>query len=215
MSNKRKIFAFEEKFGFQEKSLFKLFFNKTQLFKLTNWSDSHNSWFNQILCHFYFRNIKRKNLFFTLNKAIEIYFPKWWFNHIPTHFFTQSRISIRSRAIFTFQNDDSTNSKKFVINSKDINKKPLFKLTIWSDSNESILPIHDSIKFCAIFTFAHINSKNLFSSSLKLINQNLLSKLMIQSNSNALFHSIKDFNQISCHFHFSKRWLHKFKEICY
>ena len=86
MSNKRKIFAFEEKFGFQEKSLFKLFFNKTQLFKLTNWSDSHNSWFNQILCHFYFRNIKRKILFFTLNKAIEIYFPKWWFNHIPTHF---------------------------------------------------------------------------------------------------------------------------------
>ena len=38
----------------------------------------------------------------------------------------------------------------------------LFKLTIWSDSNKSILPIHDSIKFCAIFTFAQKNSKNLF-----------------------------------------------------
>ena len=68
--------------------------------------------------------------------------------------------------------------------------------------------------FCAILTFAHINPNNLFSSSLKLINQNLLSKLMIQSHSNAFFHSIKHLNEILCHFHFSKRWLHKFKEIC-
>ena len=35
---------------------------------------------------------------------------------------------MRSCAIFTFQNDETLNSKKFVDHSKDIKKKPLFKL---------------------------------------------------------------------------------------
>ena len=131
-------------------------------------------------------NIISKKLFFTLNKSIKIYFlqidDSITFQRI-THFFFRTMIWIRAYAFVFFQNDDSLNSKNFVLHSKDINKTQLFKFTFSSGSKESFLPIHNSIKFCAIFTFSHINSIKEMFLYFKQINQNLLSKLMFQSHS--------------------------------
>ena len=105
------------------------------------------------------------------------------FQHIFSCIF---RIWIRSCAIVTFQSNDFTNSKKFVLRSEDINKNLLFKLSIYWDSNEPFLPIHDWIIFCAIFTFQN-----------KLIQTSLFFTLNI---TNKIYFPNWSFNHIPTHF---------------
>ena len=73
--------------------------------------------------------------------------------------------------------------------------------------------IHDSIKICAMIILWQVNSKNVF------FTLNESTKIYLPNCSfnhiptHFFFREIK-LHHILCHFHFSKEWLHKFKEIC-